>query len=553
MVDGAGQFDEISALQGRILAHNLPTLSLTSSLKQEAVLQDDTKLDQIIRNSPWHSGRESPDVPWQICSYTDTSTLKDCGREITLTGPSGQVQRRWLLPNASYGSMDGLLVYEQDAGLQQTTRIIVNDEGIITDATVKDFVVVDGIKPLLGWHAGGLKNGDFNINNCPITYACQAEVCIGKRSPGRFSIADYPSNALIPMILDTDLGIFMDDPFAIAFAANNPKLDLKMIITTSRNTSASALIAAKQLFVLGKVNSSTVIAAGGSSLPEEEQLLTEWALTPPEGVNMSAAAWRAQLADMISISETNSPETAQVVATLVADLRKKGIISSARPLVYYMIGPAESLGLVMDQLSIEDKKCMLLVAMGGSIVPGVKLFFGPTSGMSSWAETNTKGGDSFPDQPGKDVTMYNDALHADWAGVILGTSDAVCASQFGEGMTAPTWAAFKKSNTLRAKAMMNMMYASGEAAAACTSSSIKCTPHDEAKGMLANNFSKSPAQCDAMSLMPFISPEHFLLEPKLLSLLSGSGGSGEVRGCAVQDEPMDGRRCINVVTSYRMP
>ena len=55
-----------------------------------------------------------------------------------------------------------------------------------------------------------------------------------------------------PVIIDTDIGSFDDDPVAIALALSRPELDVKLVITCSDDTTERARIAAKYLTLLGR-------------------------------------------------------------------------------------------------------------------------------------------------------------------------------------------------------------------------------------------------------------------------------------------------------------
>ena len=55
-----------------------------------------------------------------------------------------------------------------------------------------------------------------------------------------------------PVVIDTDIGSFLDDFFAIAFAVQSSHLDVKLIVTTSDDTITRAKVAAKFLSLLGR-------------------------------------------------------------------------------------------------------------------------------------------------------------------------------------------------------------------------------------------------------------------------------------------------------------
>ena len=55
-----------------------------------------------------------------------------------------------------------------------------------------------------------------------------------------------------PVIIDTDIGSFIDDTFAIVYAAQSEELDVKLVITCSDDTTARAKVAAKLLRLIGR-------------------------------------------------------------------------------------------------------------------------------------------------------------------------------------------------------------------------------------------------------------------------------------------------------------
>ena len=60
-----------------------------------------------------------------------------------------------------------------------------------------------------------------------------------------------PTN-MQPVVIDTDIGSFLDDFFAVAFAIQSSHLDVKLIVTTSDDTITRAKVAAKFLSLLGR-------------------------------------------------------------------------------------------------------------------------------------------------------------------------------------------------------------------------------------------------------------------------------------------------------------
>lgn len=55
-----------------------------------------------------------------------------------------------------------------------------------------------------------------------------------------------------PVILDTDIGIDIDDTWALAFLLGSPELDLKLVVTDSHDTVGKAKVAAKFLQSVGR-------------------------------------------------------------------------------------------------------------------------------------------------------------------------------------------------------------------------------------------------------------------------------------------------------------
>ena len=78
-----------------------------------------------------------------------------------------------------------------------------------------------------------------------------------------------------PVVIDTDIGSFFDDFFAIAFAIWSSDLDVKLIVTASDDTITRAKIAAKFLFLLGR--DDIPIAVGLKNNNQTVHTFWEWA------------------------------------------------------------------------------------------------------------------------------------------------------------------------------------------------------------------------------------------------------------------------------------
>lgn len=65
------------------------------------------------------------------------------------------------------------------------------------------------------------------------------------------AIADGSPAQPVPVILDTDIGTFMDDSFALAMLLRTPHLVLKLLVTASHDVVGRARVAAKHLSLVG--------------------------------------------------------------------------------------------------------------------------------------------------------------------------------------------------------------------------------------------------------------------------------------------------------------
>ena len=60
------------------------------------------------------------------------------------------------------------------------------------------------------------------------------------------------SDAPVPVIIDTDIGSFVDDSFAVVYAAQSSNLDIKLVVTCTDDTTARARVTAKLLTIIGR-------------------------------------------------------------------------------------------------------------------------------------------------------------------------------------------------------------------------------------------------------------------------------------------------------------
>lgn len=67
----------------------------------------------------------------------------------------------------------------------------------------------------------------------------------------------------IPVILDTDIGLDVDDVWALAHLLNCPELDIKLITTCTGDTTYRAALVAKMLEVAGRTDISIGVGLAG--------------------------------------------------------------------------------------------------------------------------------------------------------------------------------------------------------------------------------------------------------------------------------------------------
>ena len=58
----------------------------------------------------------------------------------------------------------------------------------------------------------------------------------------------------VPVILDTDIGLDVDDVWALAFMLKCPEIDVKLITTNTGDTTYSARLVAKLLEIAGRTD-----------------------------------------------------------------------------------------------------------------------------------------------------------------------------------------------------------------------------------------------------------------------------------------------------------
>jgi len=150
----------------------------------------------------------------------------------------------------------------------------------------------------------------------------------------------------VPTILDTDIGSDYDDQMALTYILSNPTIfDLKLVVCSTRNTTARGQIAAKTLAIFGRFDVPVGIGqiTGSGYIPEYE-----WAQNytleqfQKDGGTVYLNGEEALLKEM---QKANADNIYNIVE----------------------ISPETSLGHVIPQLEPETLKYIRLFAMAGSI------------------------------------------------------------------------------------------------------------------------------------------------------------------------------------------
>ena len=84
-----------------------------------------------------------------------------------------------------------------------------------------------------------------------------------------------PGAAKQPVIIDTDVGSFIDDSFGIVYAAKSAELDIKLIVTCTQDTTARAKVVAKLMKLLG-IDAEVPIGIGLKNNNQTHQSLIGW-------------------------------------------------------------------------------------------------------------------------------------------------------------------------------------------------------------------------------------------------------------------------------------
>ncbi len=103
-----------------------------------------------------------------------------------------------------------------------------------------------------------------------VTFLHQAAHCQHQRGSSKGA----PPIIKQPVIIDTDVGSFIDDSFAIVYAAQSEELDIRLIVTCTDDTTARAKVVAKLLKQLGR--DDIPIGIGIKNDNKTHQSLIDW-------------------------------------------------------------------------------------------------------------------------------------------------------------------------------------------------------------------------------------------------------------------------------------
>ena len=157
-------------------------------------------------------------------------------------------------------------------------------------------------------------------------FSCSSLLLLVTGALQGYSSATHPSPGVLsskqPVIIDTDVGSYMDDSYAIVYAAMSQELDIKLIVTCTDDTTARAKVVAKLLKLLGR--DDIPIGIGIKNENQTHHYLFDWAGNEDlsqykggvyqDGVKKMAEVLSSsdQMVDIIAIGPmTNFPELVQ--------------------------------------------------------------------------------------------------------------------------------------------------------------------------------------------------------------------------------------------------
>jgi len=149
-----------------------------------------------------------------------------------------------------------------------------------------------------------------------------------------------PVPAVVPILLDTDIGTDIDDAFALALIIRSPEFDLVGVTTVSGDTQRRARLAARILSEAGMGIVPVVAGESGKPLPLEQ---ARWA----EGFS-SPQVWKKPAVDFLRDAIDKLPGKITLVA----------------------IGPLTNVAKLIIRFPETAHKLKRIVLMGGSIAHG---------------------------------------------------------------------------------------------------------------------------------------------------------------------------------------
>ena len=165
-------------------------------------------------------------------------------------------------------------------------------------------------------------------------------------SPPRAARADQKSesvHALVPMLLDTDIGTDIDDAFALALAMRSSEIEILGVTTVSGDTAARARLAARILWDSGFPFVPVAAGAPGKPLPKAQ---TRW------GDGFS------------------SPQLQTTQSQSAVDLLRSQIRQREGKITLVAIGPLTNVAALIEQDPETARKLKRIVLMGGAIAHG---------------------------------------------------------------------------------------------------------------------------------------------------------------------------------------
>jgi purine nucleosidase len=155
--------------------------------------------------------------------------------------------------------------------------------------------------------------------------------------------------AVLPIVLDTDVGTDVDDAFAIAQAARSPALDLRAVTTVYGDVHLRARLARKLLDLLGRGGVPVAAGLGQPLTPNREPYWGGW-----EGEGVLTGA------------HESLPLDPRDGITLILD----ELAAAQEPLTLAAIGPLTNIAVVIQRAGGLLDRIREIICMAGTIVAG---------------------------------------------------------------------------------------------------------------------------------------------------------------------------------------